>query len=476
MDTEQDYKEKGINDDCLTCSEKGIPKDQQMTGNYLLCDKCHYWNHSKCQGTLAKGYFGKGRKRNSKFICSKCSEVKDSQETQIHSDLENIADSNEAETQILEKQFDQMTTEPFLFEDVPPGSPARSSQTLRSPRFPLSPRKAGISLSQSSNQSSINTQLDFNPSNLQQALNSIPENSLRQSHSPSFENHDDPEQDSDAELDETDYKVEKIVAHGRYDDGSIGYRTRWVGYNASEDTWLKEDAFVSAYTVLAKYKRANKLGLPTIEKKFGARNDRASINNPENWVTASKIMEVVLGYTRKEYRDSIQIKYIDEPSKLGTQDYIILLDAYPHIVAGVYYASKNLAYIADGDNAFIEDKETRTKIRRLIDVPVKAVPFIKQNKVDYCASSAVAICVKFYQLYATAQDIPPILEVAKFVHGNVKKTLHSAKSESLKSWEPVNNRKVAFKCDFPDCKTVKKDQKSMASHKRLAHGNNPKSN
>ena len=52
--------------------------------------------------------------------------------------------------------------------------------------------------------------------------------------------------------------MEDILKH-RYQGSRRQYLVRWKGYDANEDTWLKEDDFGHAKEVLKAYKRRSGL-------------------------------------------------------------------------------------------------------------------------------------------------------------------------------------------------------------------------
>lgn len=267
--------------------------------------------------------------------------------------------------------------------------------------------------------------------------------------------------------DETDYEIESIVGHRIRNDGTLEYRTRWVGYSQKEDSWLKESEFVYAYKTLCQYKTNKSLGAPTIPlpSDFGA--TAAKRWNPSIWQNADRIINTVQGYLRKDLRNLLQIKVFKAGDQLGNCDKIYLIAHEHHVLVGLYKKNRNLMTLADGGNSYIEDEEIRESLNSWIKVTIRAVRFPHQSKVDHCASSAAAICIKFTQNYANGTPIADPLIIPKTPLDEIRKWMHKGPSESMTNWTPVN-KIIKTRCQFPGCSyvTTKRDQRVMAAHSR----------
>jgi Chromo (CHRromatin Organisation MOdifier) domain len=67
-----------------------------------------------------------------------------------------------------------------------------------------------------------------------------------------------PRSDPDDEV-ATEYVVERIVSHGRDENGKVIVRVRWAGYDSSDDTW--EDPYMMPPPVVRKYEKRRKVEL-----------------------------------------------------------------------------------------------------------------------------------------------------------------------------------------------------------------------
>lgn len=267
-----------------------------------------------------------------------------------------------------------------------------------------------------------------------------------------------------SQADSREYLVERILDHGKADDGTMLYKVRWQGYGPSDDTWEPEIQFVKLYDRLAVYKRKHKLGLPTFKKTYGYLNDKPT--NPANWSTADKIISTAINFLPKEDRNKISVKLLTSRQKPANHDSVYLLESDNHVYVGLHYAKRKLIYIADGENSYPRDERVAKQFEKWFkNIDIKAVAFHHQSKVDHCASTAAILINKFIELYIGGQNIPENLSVSKERHNYIKKLLHPEKSESIASWKPINQR-PAYRCSFPGCsyKTIKRDCRVIKRH------------
>lgn len=271
---------------------------------------------------------------------------------------------------------------------------------------------------------------------------------------------------SESNQDDREYYIEKIIAHGRADDGSLLYKVRWKGYGPADDTWEPERQFIKLYDRLAEYKRAHRLGLPTFRKKYGSIKYQT---NEANWVTADKIIATAISFLAKEYRGIIPIKTLERPQKCDNTDHIYLIDYQSHAMIGLLYAKQNVMLISDGENLYEKDSETKNDIDQWLGLPIKPITFLQQSKIDYCGSSSAILIMKFTELYARGQTIPNPISVSKRRHETIQKLFHPEKSESLSNWKSINTQ-YKYQCDYPGCnfKTLKRDARVMRYH-QLKH-------
>lgn len=270
------------------------------------------------------------------------------------------------------------------------------------------------------------------------------------------------EAQAEPQHEESEYEIEAIINHGFYDDGTIGYRVKWLGYN--ELTWEKETEFEKAYRILEEYKKDKNLGPPTIANKWGY--SRIQQPNTDIWNTPDTVIRAVRGYIRREHRDLLGIKILKAGDELESNDYLYLIDYGNHGLVGLHQVDINRITLADGGNSYIEDERVRNWIHSWIKVPVRAVEFPYQSHIDHCSSSAVAIAIRFIQLYATQMVIPNPLVVPRTLHEKLKRTMHKGPSAPINNWKAIQENKMKFRCPYPGCNYSpgKRNQRQLAAH------------
>lgn len=261
---------------------------------------------------------------------------------------------------------------------------------------------------------------------------------------------------------QTRYVIESIVDHGYYNDGTLGYRVKWLGYD--EMTWEKEKRFDRAYRILETYKRKADLGPPTFKNLWGSTDLEQT--NPRIWNSPDTVIQAVRGYIRREHRDLLKIKIIKEGDELEPSDHLYLIDYGNHGLVGLHQVDANLITVADGGNSYMEDEDVRNWIHSWIKVPIRPVEFPHQSKIDHCSSSAVAICIRFIQLYATGTAIPSPLVVPRTLHEKLKRTMHKGPSVGLNGWKAIQDNMQKFRCNHPGCNYIsrRRNQRQLAAH------------
>lgn len=264
-------------------------------------------------------------------------------------------------------------------------------------------------------------------------------------------------------VDENDYEVQAIVAHGTYDDGTIGYRIRWHGCRASDDTWIKENELIACYKTLNDYKKKHQLGPPTFKKPYGS--TQSNKWNPSIWNSADRIISTVRGYLRKEFRNLLEIKVTEPGHKLDSKDCLYLIDYDSHVMVGYYKASANTMTIADGENCYYESSKARNYINKWKNLSIRAVRFTKQSKIDHCSSSAAMICIKFANHHGFQTAITDPITIPNAQKEKIIRSMHKGPSRSLKGWIPVQRNASAVYCEYSGC-SYKGTRKQITAHSR----------
>jgi len=83
------------------------------------------------------------------------------------------------------------------------------------------------------------------------------------------------------------------------------------------------------------------------------------------------------------------ISVLEWSGELPASDSIIVLPYAFHIYVCLYYARRQLCFIADGSDMFNSRYEVNAELRKLMKCNMIGCFFDQQTKLDYCGSSAV---------------------------------------------------------------------------------------
>lgn len=271
--------------------------------------------------------------------------------------------------------------------------------------------------------------------------------------------------DTQVETQVEEFKVDKIVGYGLDDDGkSYLYKIRWVGFSKHHDTWEPENNLTQCYEMVASFKRLHDIGRPTFPRILG--NTQAQSGNVDNWHTSEEIKQKAIGYLPSHLRYTIEIVSLEPPAKISKEDRVYIICHEHHAMVGLYLKQERVLYLADGENAYLEDVKLKRQIDQWLKVPIRGVKFLYQTHADHCSSSAAILITRFVELYAAKQPIPRTILVSRERLEKLKKTFHKAPSERITGWVPINERET-IKCDWPGCNVEfkKRDGRKLIAHK-----------
>lgn len=218
--------------------------------------------------------------------------------------------------------------------------------------------------------------------------------------------------------------------------------------------------------MLARYKKANNLGPPTIPRTWGSSS--TSQVNPSVWKSPDHVIQAIRSYLDREQRDALPIKILEEGDKLDQHDSIYLIDHGNHVLVALYRINDRSIVLADGGNSYLEDREVQNWLQGWIGISVRAIRFLNQAKVDHCSSSAVAIAIRFIKCYVTGTEIRDPMVVSKTLHQRLLSVMHKGPSESLERWKPVQQNVTKFSCTYQGCTyySRKRNQQQLMAHIR----------
>lgn len=276
---------------------------------------------------------------------------------------------------------------------------------------------------------------------------------------------------------ETEYEIEAITNHKAYARGETWYFAKWKGYPASDNLWLPESSFGQAYDILEEYKRAKKLGEPTIQapanRTYGSIGD-ALQNNKDIWNPIDKVIRVIKGFAHECFRDALPIIFLEKGKKPDPFDQVCLIEyKITHLVTGLYKYSDNILYVADGENSCFE--EEAKKYFGDWGVEIKPISFDFQSGIDHCSSSAAAIAIEFLRQFARSQTISgDYIIVPKTQLDKIKGAMHKGRSLATKPHISGRDNVTIHRCPAEGCSyiTSKRSRRAITMHQLQKHGSN----
>lgn len=265
------------------------------------------------------------------------------------------------------------------------------------------------------------------------------------------------------------FVIKEIVSHITHSENVYEYRVRFEGFHSRDDLWYFEKDLKECWDKLKEYKLKHRLGEPIIPRLMGS--SKLRLNNVNNWQPIEKIMEVIKGYVTEEQRRSIKIGILEYPDQLDQRsDKVYLICHGHHVFTGLFYATERRLIIADGENSYSSDSQTRKLLNNWLRIPIRQVDFSHQNRSDHCASTAAIIAIKMIQLYSGGKEIGDTLVAPKTQHEAIKRAFHKEPSELL-SELTIENRIPRYNCDFPGCTyySKKRCQRQLNMHRISKH-------
>lgn len=229
-----------------------------------------------------------------------------------------------------------------------------------------------------------------------------------------------------------EYLVDKILDL-KVSSKTTKYKIKWA---TGEITWEPEANCEGCVNKINKFREKKGLEPCGMPQKFGAVDENEI--NPNNHVTMDQILKAI-----KQF-DRVKDDYppVEPYSTLRKQPTIQLIGIDRHIFVIYHSVFSGVVYIADGSDFFIESQSVKNKITQLLGQTPIGIKFVGQNKLDYCASSAVLIALEFRRLFRAKQE-PSLLKAERTIYERVQKVFHPEDSKTIQSL-------VAFRNLTPD--------------------------
>lgn len=225
------------------------------------------------------------------------------------------------------------------------------------------------------------------------------------------------------------YAVEKIIKHIVI-QGIRFFYVKWEGYPQSENSWVNEEGMDGAIDMMQKYLRDKELPLSKVTGLMGAHQTEDTLDNfdTRNWLSMTYLLEEFKKFSsQRSIKTDISFQ---EWSGFGTADSLYFLSFDGHCYVLMYYYSRELCYIADGNNIFRTDQEIAQSIKQLLNVRLISLIYEDQVAVDHCVSSAILIGIELLRSYKSGV-FPMRLNSSVYWRKRLAKQLHRFRSRHV---------------------------------------------
>lgn len=233
---------------------------------------------------------------------------------------------------------------------------------------------------------------------------------------------------SESDEDDQEYLVTEIIGH-RIVDRENFYRVKW---RSGEITVEPEENCRGCVDLVDDYRKSVGLGPSNLPRRFGATSDVET--NQANWTALEDVLAAIDRFDRSKEHVPPVCSY-QGPSKAN---YIQLLGYLNHIFVIYQSPGTKQVYLADGADVYLSEPETRTKVVRNLGFTPKGVPFVGQNAVDHCGSSAVMIALEFRRIWRNREE-PAVLKAERQLYDRIKKAFHPEHSKTIEATAPLRN-------------------------------------
>jgi len=241
-----------------------------------------------------------------------------------------------------------------------------------------------------------------------------------------------------AEKEKYYFEVERISGHQILADRKYLFRIKWKGYKKQS---IKLEENLDRYLdILQEYCLEHQLPRSELLGYYGHNDD--GIQNRRNWITIEQMIKTYQKFERYVY-GAETISVLEWSRELPASDSIIVLPYTFHIYLCLYYARRQLCFIADDSNMFNSRYEVNAGLRKLIKCNMIGCFFDQQTKLDYCGSPAVLISLELKRAYFSLK-LPLELAAPKRNVERVTAELHHFESNGLE--KPLHEIRRKLKC------------------------------
>lgn len=251
--------------------------------------------------------------------------------------------------------------------------------------------------------------------------------------------------------DEPCFIVQKILNH-RLRANSREFLIEWEG---GDRTWEEESRLDGCVATLKEYiaefnrthiRQISETQLtPLPDDRVGSSG--INVDAKINWITLDKIIECIMIYRQKDYWKYLNsdLPVVRLPDLDEKSDAIVLITESYHCYVALCY-NTGIAYLADGNDQFINDIENRDKVRSML--PNHLILPMATNftaKQDRCGAAAVIIALELGRFYAGKSM--KIIDPNSNMKSRIMNQLHKSSSKNCTEKKVASLRNVII-CDI----------------------------
>lgn len=253
------------------------------------------------------------------------------------------------------------------------------------------------------------------------------------------------------------FEVERIIKYKRR-QGKRAFFVSWKNYGEEENSWVDEEDMDGCLDLMQDFLLTNNLEFSKITGLMGSSATKDV--NKLNWCSMEQILEWYYKF-KNEYFDSVKLD-AKEWDGFGNEDCLFFLRLNNHAYVILYYATERIGYIADGTNNYLNNIDDSIDIRKALKIKLIGCTYEQQNRIDYCASSAVLIALELTKAYGKNEKNEHLIS-PKQRRERIIRTLHKFESQPLDNSTALDKRQFVY---CPKCgkKYYAKQRRNLHMH------------
>jgi len=265
---------------------------------------------------------------------------------------------------------------------------------------------------------------------------------------------------------EPEYEVEKILKYCEIKDK---YLVQWRGFRRK--TYEPIENLYNCIDLVNETRRLQKLELiPHVSRGLcGATTTPGVKLNPNNWVPLEKIKAKIEQIFQERFPELELAVTLGQPQTLPGRDEIFLMCASNHCISLFYRRKNECGYIFDSENSWLTNNPLKRELARLEEMmPIKAVKYTYQARLDFCASQVASAAIELISWHRR-DYIPEEIHPSPVIRRRLETFFHKETSERE---APVDLAKCGWSKKLP-CHTCGKLISRRGNYQHFANCRGP---